>query len=517
MPQPSSGSATSRYLLLPARGMQTTANGDGLGFLLSLSHSVGTLATPSFSIAAAPNRKPRPKIKVLDSIHENGVKLVELSAQHAMELRTSEPGIRVVPEVMYRLAFVRFPTVARRSVQGGMSAKAAGVAASSAGSSFKVLVRGNGQPLAGATVVAFTDFANRIGAQGTTNSAGIAALKFKGASVTVERLYALPATGCWPAVKQGVKLSKSAVTAIDAPAIDFSLKDSVRHFYGTPSLSAGEGVKVGVLDCGIAGDHPDLRLDGGLNTVTGEAPGAFGDNGMEGHGTHVGGIIAARGSAPTGMRGVAPGVTLRSYRVFGQGAETASNFAIAKAIDAAVGDGCDLINMSLGGGSQDPATEDAISAAREAGTVVLASNGNDDRQPVSFPAAFDLCLAVSAMGRKGTFPAGAATQDRVAKPSGTDPGDFMASFSNIGEDTDLTGPGVGVVSTVPSGYAVMDGTSMSCPAAVGALARRLAGKPAILTMTRNQARSNAIVALFAASTSPLGFGSIFEGSGMIGP
>jgi len=40
-------------------------------------------------------------------------------------------------------------------------------------------------------------------------------------------------------------------------------------------------------------------------------------------------------------------VTLRSYRVFGKGQGGASNYSIAKAIDQAVIDGCDLINLEL--------------------------------------------------------------------------------------------------------------------------------------------------------------------------
>jgi subtilisin len=138
---------------------------------------------------------------------------------------------------------------------------------------------------------------------------------------------------------------------------------------------------------------------------------------------------------------------LRSYRVFGKGAPSATNFAIAKAIDAAVADHCDLINMSLGGGPAGPLTADAITAAHNAGTIVLAANGNDGRQPVSFPAANSLCQAVSAMGRIGTFPKGTEPDGSIAALFGSDKKNFIAEFSNIGPETDLTGPGVGVMST----------------------------------------------------------------------
>ncbi len=129
--------------------------------------------------------------------------------------------------------------------------------------------------------------------------------------------------------------------------------------------------------------------------MTGEKPTDFGDNGTDGHATHVAGIIASKGTPPSGIRGVSPGATLRSYRVFGKGSDKASNFAIAKAIDAAVADKCDLVNMSLGGGDPDTLTAEALTAAHNAGVVVLAANGNDGRKPVSFPAANSMCQAVS--------------------------------------------------------------------------------------------------------------------------
>ena len=512
MPKPKTDSKVSRYLILPARGLRTNANHDGYKFLDSLSKSVGKMTAAEFSLDVAPRQ---PKIKVLGSIHENGAKLVELAKDQMIRLRLSEPGIRIVPEVTYQLAFVPYPSLARKQAAGRHTARAAAAGLAEAvktapAGPVTITVTGNGNPVKGVKVIAFTNFAQRAGAQGVTNATGVVKLNLP--AVKIERLIALPEIGFWPFMRKNVTLS--AANDIALPPLDFSVDDCVRHFYGRADLDAGSGVTVGIIDCGIA-DHPDLVLDGGENTVTGESKDDFGDNGMEGHGTHVAGIVAARGSAPTGTRGVAPGVTLRSYRVFGQGQKGASNFAIAKAIDTAVADGCDLINMSLGGGAQDPATDDAVSAAREAGVVVLAANGNDSRHPVSFPAAFDLCLAVSAMGRKDALPANTATQDRVASPFGIDPNDFVASFSNIGEDTDLTGPGVGVISTVPSGYTIMDGTSMACPAATGALARQLAQHPEILSMSRDQARSNAIVGLLGSIAAPLGFGAIFEGAGLI--
>jgi subtilisin len=178
--------------------------------------------------------------------------------------------------------------------------------------------------------------------------------------------------------------------------------------------------------------------------------------------------------------------------VFGSGSDRASNFAIAKAIDRAVADGCDLINMSLGGGPPDPLTQAAIADARSSGTLVIVAAGNDDRSPVSFPAADERAVAISAMGRKGTFPGGTVEVSEIAPPFGTDKKNFIAAFSNIGVEIDLTGTGVGIISTVPGGYVAMSGTSMACPAVTGFAARVLSGLPALRNMARAQARSDAI-------------------------
>jgi hypothetical protein len=57
-----------------------------------------------------------------------------------------------------------------------------------------------------------------------------------------------------------------------------------------------------------------------------------------------------------------------------------------------------------------------------------------------------MCQDVSAMGRLGTFPKETEPNGSVAAPFGKDKKNVIADFSNIGPETDLTGPGVGVIS-----------------------------------------------------------------------
>jgi subtilisin len=234
-----------------------------------------------------------------------------------------------------------------------------------------------------------------------------------------------------------------------------------------------------------------------------------------GHGTHVAGIIAARGAPPHGLSGLAPGVTLYSFRVFGQGKRVTTNYEVVKAIIFAVEEGCDLLNLSLGGLPPDEVIRDAILDAGDQGVLVIASAGNDNRQPVTRPASYVPALAVSAFGRMGTFPAGSYEEGYVdATPPGADPADFMASFTNIGRDVFLTAPGVGILSTVSgAGYAPMSGTSMACPAVTGYAARLLSANPAVLVMPRDAQRTRAITSLLSQNAVSLGFPFDFEGFG----
>ena len=303
-----------------------------------------------------------------------------------------------------------------------------------------------------------------------------------------------------------------ALATIPLLPLDLGYADGLRYFYGQTTLTAGDGVRVGIIDTGIA-NHPDLTIAGGSNLVRGEDPNDYGDSGA-GHGTHVAGIIAGRGTAPNGVRGLAPSVSLYSYRVFGKGSEGASNFSIAKAVDAAVTAGCDLLNMSLGGGQPDSVVQAALKDARDAGCLPIAAAGNESRSPVSFPGNDSDAVAVSAMGRIGTFPVDTVPEGWIADPHGTDPNDFIAAFSNVGAQVKLTAPGVGIVSTFPNGYAALDGTSMACPAVVGFAAQMLAQNSAILHSVRDAARSQAIADALLQTAEKRGFGDRFEGFGL---
>jgi subtilisin len=228
----------------------------------------------------------------------------------------------------------------------------------------------------------------------------------------------------------------------------------------------------------------------------------------------VAGVAAARGTN-TGFRGVAPAATLRSYRVFPNSGNGASNFDIAKAIDVAIADHCDLINLSLGGGPSDDLTRAAIDRALAAGVVVIAAAGNDDRQPVSFPAAIPECVAVSAMGRRGSFPPESIGKSSIAKPTGGPGGrDFIADFSNFGPEIDVTGPGVEILSTLPDGqYGPMSGTSMATPAVCGFAAYLLSTNP-VVRQAHGSDRSRMLKDLLYSACRPEGFGREYEGFGL---
>jgi len=336
---------------------------------------------------------------------------------------------------------------------------------------------------------------------------GLRASNISNARLLVEAGFA----GHWGLLKSNVTIASGQT--FDIERINLSIqRDSLRHMIGNGTLQDGQGVRVGVIDSGV-GPHTDL-------------PNVRGDfDSSIGHGTHVAGIVGGRG--PVGLEGVAPGVEIISYRVFDDPETgTTRNFDIHRAIEQAVVDGCHIINLSLKLEYEqlpqynDPVVSRAIEDATDAGVLCVAAAGNDFRRFVSFPARHSDVLAVSALGWEPGLGADAYDSWTIsADRSAVDARVYFANFSNEGvqgTNIDITGPGAGVVSTVPGDtYAPMSGTSMACPAMVGVIAKLLSSNQGILAMAASRSRVNQILQLINVNQNSAGFSHIREGGGTL--
>ena len=153
------------------------------------------------------------------------------------------------------------------------------------------------------------------------------------------------------------------------------------------------------------------------------------------------------------------------------------------------------------------------------GVLVVAAAGNDFRNRVAFPARHADAIAVSACGTENGLPANAYDRWTLSPDRGNSNAVYFANFSNEGIDgtaVDITAPGAGVISTVPGGrYGPMSGTSMACPAAVGAIARILSQNTQILQMAPDRQRRDAIWHSATGNLTQLGFSVVREGRGMV--
>lgn len=488
--------ATRQFVLLPREGLLATT-GPALNRLVQLP------VVRSLKDAAAASLEGV-SVRILDTLAENGPKLVELDTAGAAAVNAPTSPLRAVPVVEYGI-----PDPRPRPLGGPSAALTAGLTTLV----ITCIDASTHAGVAGADVVAFSNFAARAGDQGTTDANGRVQLRLAG--TTIERLYAYPPRGYWGAFQQNQTITPS--TDVPLTPVDLTFVDCLRFYYGASRFIPDTGVTVGIIDTGV-GPHSDLNIVGGSNTVTGEVASDYGDSDI--HGTHVAGIIGANGTPPTGLRGMAPAIRLRAYRVFGQGAAGATNYAILKAMILAATDGCDIINLSLGGGPHDDIVSEAIQDGRDQGMLIVVAAGNDGRKAVSYPAAYPGATAVSALGREGTFPVGSLEEAEVLRPpqSLVDPSEFIAEFSNIGPQIAVTAPGVGVLSTLPNnGSGPLSGTSMAAPVAAGAAACLLSNDPVIYSMSRNRSRSDAIERLLQSHAVRRQFGTVYEGYGLPDP
>lgn len=227
------------------------------------------------------------------------------------------------------------------------------------------------------------------------------------------------------------------------------------------SAFSGAGIRVAVLDTGVATGHPDLagRFGGTSSFVPDESV----EDG-HGHGTHcIGTSCGPRVPGALPRYGVACDAEIFAGKVLGDEG-SGSDGQILAGINWAVGHGCRVVSMSLGAPTEigqpfSKVFERAARRAQRAGTLVVAAAGNeserpDDIRPVGHPANCPSILAVAAVA-----------DDLTVAPFS------CAGFDTEGGQVDIAGPGVDVLSTWPgSRYRRLMGTSMATPHVAGVVA-----------------------------------------------
>jgi subtilisin len=276
-----------------------------------------------------------------------------------------------------------------------------------------------------------------VGFHATPGAAATALIQSVGGSVRQRYKYIPAVSASIPANQADVLRANAAVAYVenDFAMVPLGTKQTVD--WGVSKIDApgawalgfrGQGIKVGIFDSGIDVDHPDLAVAGGIDLV--------GDgNGLDdcnGHGTHVAGIVAARDGSKHTV-GVAPSALLYSMRFADCAWAGATLEKMITAVEWAIDNGMDVVNMSFGFGvegvsvpiSPSDAAEAAFNEAYARGIVLVGASGNSSTPWVGYPAAYESVIAVGA----------------------TDDADLIASFSQTGEDQEVTAPGVNNLSS----------------------------------------------------------------------
>ncbi len=217
---------------------------------------------------------------------------------------------------------------------------------------------------------------------------------------------------------------------------------------------------IAVIDSGIDFTHSDLRNNQWTNLNGGAEGDLHGwdyitDSGVikdeQGHGTAVAGIIAAEGNNSLGVTGVMWRASLMSLRVLDN--TGAGDVADAvEAIDYAVTNGAQVINLSWGTAAESMALKDAIERATKRHVVVVCSAGNGGRD-----------LSVTPY-----YPSSFAIKGMIAVAA-SDNSDQLPSWSNWGSRIiSVAAPGTNILTTqMGGGYWNVTGTSAAAPVVSG--------------------------------------------------
>lgn len=256
------------------------------------------------------------------------------------------------------------------------------------------------------------------------------------------------------------------------------LKDAFDRVGAATALAMEPGsrsIPVAVIDTGVALEHHEFNhklltgydtVDLGIGPVGGNVSLVGDSMGRDfcardetGHGTHVAGIVGARGlSMPQGLGGRSPIIPVRALAaaqagdgpVFGVGGLGDIDAAIKVAVDM----GARVLNMSFGTARNDldpdapPPHRDVIDYANAQSCICVAAMGNSGLEETFYPAALPGCIAVGSMSLAGE----------------------LSEFSTTGAHVALCAPGEEVFSAGLSGYCNSTGTSHAAPFVAGAAA-----------------------------------------------
>jgi subtilisin family serine protease len=290
----------------------------------------------------------------------------------------------------------------------------------------------------------------------------------------------------WPTARYAPQLNRTP-QLIGAPTL-----------WGPALATAGQGMKIGIIDDGVDQTHPFFNPSGysyppgfpkGQTAYTTPkvivarafapatpryAPARLPfDRSQSEHATHVAGIAAGNNGTATdeGTRisGIAPQAYIGNYKALGiptPGFGLNGNVPeLAAAVEAAVRDGMDVINLSLGEPEVDPARDllaRALDAAAVAGVTPAVAASNDFSEfgfgSVGSPGTSARAIAVGASG--------GSTLERPASFSSAGPTPYSLRLK-----PDVMAPGVDVLSSLPEGsFGTLSGTSMAAPHVAGAAA-----------------------------------------------
>ncbi|MCI0751672.1 MAG: S8 family serine peptidase, partial [Flammeovirgaceae bacterium] len=275
----------------------------------------------------------------------------------------------------------------------------------------------------------------------------------------------------------------------------------INLFEAWTQTTGASDVIVSVHDQGVDVNHTDLKANiwinqaeangtegvdddgnGYVDDINGWNFGAkSGDIDAEYHGTHVAGTIAAVNNNGIGVSGVAGGngsgngVKIMSMQILSGG-------ATEKSYVYAANNGAVISQNSWGYSSPyyyDQSVLDAIDYFIEEagdyegspmkGGIVIFASGNSNYDSEWYPGYHESILAVSSIGPEWK------------KASYSNYGTWVEIAAPGGEQDGVYGSKGGVLSTIPNGYAYMQGTSMACPHVSGIAALALANRTQQLT------------------------------------